>query len=43
MKAKADLTLREPCQAFEDDSDLEVSEASMSRNICRLPGQWPIK
>ncbi len=43
LKANPDLTLREHCEAFEDESGLKVSEATMSRNIARLPGQWPLK
>jgi transposase len=43
LKSNPDLTLREHCEAFEDESGLEVSEATMSRNIARLPGQWPLK
>lgn len=43
LKANPDLTLREHCEAFFDESGAEVSEATMSRNIARLPGQWPLK
>jgi transposase len=43
LEANADLTLAEHCEAFEDESGLEVSEATMSRNIARLPGEWPLK
>jgi transposase len=43
LKSNPDLTLREHCQAFEDESGMEVSEATMSRNIRRLPGGWPLK
>lgn len=43
LKANPDLTLAEHCQAFEDETGLEVSEATMSRNIARLPGEWPLK
>jgi transposase len=43
LKSNPDLTLREHCQAVEDESGVEVSEATMSRNIARLPGEWPIK
>ena len=38
-----DLTLKEHCQAFFDETGVEVSEATMSRNIARLPGEWPLK
>ncbi len=43
LKSNPDLTLREHCEAFEDETNLEVSEATMSRNIARLPGEWPLK
>jgi transposase len=43
LKANPDLTLREHCEAFFDESGMEVSEATMSRNIARLPGEWPLK
>jgi transposase len=34
-----DLTLEEHCEDF----GVEVSEATMSRAISRLPGGWPLK
>jgi transposase len=43
LKSNPDLTLREHCEAFFDQSGVEVSEATMSRNIARLPGGWPLK
>lgn len=43
LNANPDLTLKEHCENFEDESGVEVSEATMSRNISRLPGEWPIK
>jgi transposase len=43
LKSNPDLTLREHCEAFEEEMDVEVSEATMSRNIARLPGGWPLK
>ena len=43
LKSNPDLTLNEHCEAFEDESGVEVSEATMSRNIRRLPGGWPLK
>jgi hypothetical protein len=43
LKSNPDLTLKEHCEAFEDETDMEVSEATMSRNIARLPGKWPLK
>jgi transposase len=43
LNSNPDLTLKEHCEAFFDETGLEVSEATMSRNIRRLPGQWPLK
>jgi transposase len=43
LKSNPDLTLGEHCEAFEDETGVEVSEATMSRNIARLPGRWPLK
>jgi len=43
LKSNPDLTLREHCEAFEDETGVEVSEATMSRNIALLPGEWPLK
>jgi transposase len=43
LKSNPDLTLAEHCEAFEDESGLKVSEATMSRNIALLPGGWPLK
>jgi transposase len=43
LKVNPDLTLKEHCEAFFDESGMEVSEATMSRNIARLPGRWPLK
>jgi transposase len=43
LKTSPDLTLREHCEAFFDESTMKVSEATMSRNIRRLPGEWPLK
>ena len=43
LKANPDLTLKEHCEVFEDEMGLEVSEATMSRNIARLPSGWPLK
>ena len=43
LNSNPDLTLKEHCEAFEDESGLKVSEATMSRNIARLPGGWPLK
>jgi transposase len=38
-----DLTLEEHCEAFEEGYSVEVSTATMSRQIRRLPGGWPLK
>ena len=43
LKRNPDLTLSEHCEAFFDESGMEVSEATMSRSIARLPGRWPLK
>ncbi len=45
LKSNPDLTLREHCARLSrmDESGVEVSEATMSRNIARLPGGWPLK
>src|SRR5215204_2217010 len=43
LKRNPDLTLNEYCDPFEDGVGVRVSEASMSRNIARLPGGWPLK
>jgi transposase len=43
LKSNPDLTFSEHCEAFFDESGMEVSEATMSRNIRRLPGEWPLK
>ena len=44
LKANPDLTLAEHCEAFEEEEGaMEVSEATMSRAIARLPGEWPLK
>ena len=43
LKSNPDFTLKEHCEAFEDETGLAVSEATMSRNIARLPGRWPLK
>src|SRR5215212_5436866 len=43
LKSNPDLTLREHCEALEDERGLEVSEATMSRQIARLPGGWPLQ
>lgn len=43
LKSNPDLTLAEHCEAFEEECGTEVSQATMSRNIARLPGGWPLK
>jgi transposase len=43
LKGNPDLTLKEHCEAFEDETGVAISEATMSRNIARLPGRWPLK
>jgi transposase len=43
LKSNPDLTLKEHCEAFEDETGVEVSEATMSRSIASLPGGWPLK
>jgi transposase len=43
LESNPDLTLKEHCQAFFDETSIEVSEATMSRQIARLPGEWPLK
>jgi transposase len=43
LESNPDLTLREHCEAFEEETGVAVSEATMSRNIARLPGGWPLK
>jgi transposase len=43
LKSNPDLTLREHCEAFSEERGVKVSEATMSRNIARLPGGWPLK
>jgi transposase len=43
LKGNPDLSLKEHREAFEDETGVGVSEATMSRSIRRLPGQWPLK
>jgi transposase len=43
LEANPDLTLKEHCETFEDESGVKASEATMSRAIARLPGEWPLK
>src|SRR5918994_3281844 len=37
LKSNPDLTFFEHCEIFFDESGMEVSEATMRRNIARLP------
>jgi transposase len=43
LERNPDLTLAEHRGAFEEETGVEVSEATVSRNIKRLPGEWPLK
>lgn len=43
LRANPDLTLKEHREAFEDEVGMKVSEATISRNIAGLPGEWPLK
>jgi transposase len=43
LKSNPELTLKEHCEAFFDETGVALSEATMSRSIRRLPGQWPLK
>jgi transposase len=43
LDANPDLTLQEHCKAFEEELGVELSTATMSRSIRRLPGEWPLK
>ena len=43
VRLNPDLTLEEHCEAFEEETGVMTSEATMSRNIGRLPGEWPLK
>jgi transposase len=43
LERNPDLTLKEHCEAFADETGVAVSEATMSRQIARLPGGWPLK
>jgi transposase len=43
LKRNPDLALAEHCEAFEEETGIGVSEATMSRSIKRLPGEWPLK
>ena len=43
LKDDPDLTLEEHREAFEEETSTKVSDATMSRAIARLPGEWPLK
>lgn len=43
LESNPDLTLEEHREAFFEETGIEVSESTMSRNIARLPGEWPLK
>jgi len=43
LRSNPDLTLEEHCEAFEEQLEMKVSTATMSRSISRLPGGWPKK
>jgi transposase len=43
LERNPDLTLDEHGEAFEEDSGVQVSRATMCRTIGRLPGSWPLK
>ena len=43
LEANPALTLKEHSEAFFEETGMRVSEATISRQIARLPGQWPLK
>ena len=43
LEKNPDLTLGEHREAFEEHTGTKVSEATVSRAIARLPGEWPLK
>lgn len=43
LEVDPDLTLEEHCRAFEEQTATKVSDATMSRAIAGLPGEWPLK
>ena len=43
LTGNPDLTLVEHCEAFEEETHTKVSDATMSRAIARVPGEWPLK
>jgi transposase len=43
LERNPELTLREHCEAFEEDQGVKVSRATMCRRIALVPGGWPLK
>jgi transposase len=43
LRRNPGLTLAEHREAFEEETGIGVSEATVSRAIARLPGGWPLK
>lgn len=43
LEGNPDLTLEEHCEAFEEETKTKVSDATMSRAIARVPGEWPLE
>ncbi len=43
LRNNPDHTLAEHREAFEEAHGVAVSAATVSRNIRRLPGEWPLK
>jgi transposase len=43
LEENPDLTLEEHCRAFEEQTATKVSDATVSRAIATLPGEWPLK
>ncbi len=43
LEENPDLTLEEHRKAFEEETHTKVSDATVSRAIAALPGEWPLK
>jgi transposase len=43
LEENPDLTLAEHCEAFEERTGMKASDATVSRAIAGLPGEWPLK
>lgn len=43
LEENPDLTLEEHRRAFEEETETKVSDATVSRAIAGLPGEWPLK